>query len=89
MVNEKRIEQKVVALLTDEPRTTKKGNAEYVRTDQQIQRLKRTNPVRWRTLLFNLVQAVQAIDRERTLQAQEEIDEFNRSFRPRPPLATC
>lgn len=81
LVDEKRVESRVVGLIAEKPRTTKEGNAEYMQIDRDIQRLKRTDPRLWRNLVFNLVRALSAIDQARTREVQEEIDRFNDSFR--------
>lgn len=81
MVSEKRIERKLAAVLVDQPATTREGSIEYKRTEREIRKLKRKNPVRYRNLFFNLIQAVVAFDREITQQTRKEIDEFNEAYR--------
>lgn len=84
-MDERRAERKLTAVLVDIPATSQEGVADYKRTERAIRKLKRKNPQRFRTLFFNYLQALSAFDHELTVQAQKEIDEFNRSFqRPRP-----
>lgn len=84
MVDERRLERKLPAALVDGPATSREGIIDYKRKERAIQKLKRKNPQRFRTLLFNYFQAVAAFDREITEQARREIDDFNRGVKRGP-----
>lgn len=81
MVNEKRIEKKIVALLVDAPKTTPEGKREYDTKDQQIQRFKRENPRAWSAFIIDLARRFQAFDEKITKAELADIDRFNASFR--------
>lgn len=81
MVNERRLERKLPAALVDDPENPRQGNVDYRRKERALQKLKRRNPQRFRTLFFNYIQAVREFDKALTQEAQREIDRFEDSYR--------
>lgn len=81
MVDNRRIERKLPAVLVDLPATSPEGMKEYKQKERALVKLKQKNPRRFQTLFFNYLQAIAAFDREITEQARREIEEFNNSFK--------
>jgi len=80
MVDQKRVEKKLAALLVDKSTSSKAGSTEYKRKERDLRKFKRQYPSQYRGRFSNLVQAIAAFDRDITTKFQQDIDAFNASF---------
>jgi hypothetical protein len=81
MIDVKRVERKLAALLITEPTSSRSGSVDYKRKERELQKFKRQRPSQYRGRLHNLVQAIVAFDRDISNQAVASIDAFNADYR--------
>ena len=81
MVDIKRVERKIAALLIEDPTSSRKGSVEYKRKERELQKFKRQRPSQYRGRLHTLIQAIIAFDQDISNQAVKSIEEFNEAYR--------
>lgn len=83
VVDNKRIETKLASLLVDGPTSSRKGSTAYKQKERDLRKFKRRYPSLYQTRVFKVFQAIADLDREVTIKLQQDIKDFDNSFKRR------